>query len=296
MTAEQIKEHATSVGDPAKGEFSLNDAFAGDESLLDTSNGPLKALFETTAGDFTCRLFENKVPNTVANFVGLARGTRPWVDPETGEWVTDRSFYADVLFHRVIKNFMIQTGDRTGTGQGHPGYVIADEFDPSLRHKGRGILSMANRGPNTGSSQFFITVADTPHLNNKHAVFGQCDDEIPVKISQVSTHPHGNRPKQDIAIERITIFRGKAPPEPTTDDATPSNEPTAPQDESASASPNDDAPGDAKAQPASGSEAKEQSAQPASDSESKESAQPADGPNVIKPKPPVLKPESEIPE
>src|ERR1051325_4046370 len=129
------------------------------------------ANFETTLGNFSIELFDTKAPKTVANFVGLAEGTKEWKDPKTGERQT-KPFYNGILFHRVIRGFMIQGGDRLGQGYGGPGYQFEDEFQPDLRHDRAGILSMANAGPNTNGSQFFVTLAPTPHLDRKHSVFG----------------------------------------------------------------------------------------------------------------------------
>lgn len=220
MSPEDVKAYAEAQGDPKKGEFTLDDAFGDDASLKDEANGKLYAKFKTTLGEFDCELYEDKVPGTVANFVGLARGSRPTYDQKRDDWVK-RRYYDGVIFHRVIKGFMIQTGDPTGTGTGTPGrpekgkpalpgYVIVDEFDKSLAHKTAGLLSMANRGPNTGGSQFFITVAPTPHLDGKHAIFGKCDPEVPKKISEVKVDPRANhRPYDKVEIEKIEIFRKK---------------------------------------------------------------------------------------
>ena len=217
-TPEDLLAYATAQGDPMGGKFTLEDAFAGDAELADTSKGKLHAKFKTTMGDFDCELYEDKTPLTVANFVGLARGARPSYDYGKDEWVK-KKYYDGVIFHRVIKGFMLQTGDAAGPGTGTPGrpepgkpvmpgYSIVDEFDKSLTHTGPGILSMANRGPNTGGSQFFVTVAPTPHLDNKHAIFGKCDKDIPVKISEVKVDPRrGNKPYDEVKIETIEIFR-----------------------------------------------------------------------------------------
>src|ERR1700745_3061905 len=132
----------------------------------------LKARFTTSEGAFTVQLFEAETPNTVANFVGLAEGTKEWTDPRTGKKVT-RPFYNGLVFHRVIAGFMIQGGDPLGTGTGGPGYKFGDEFHPKLRHSKAGLLSMANAGPGTNGSQFFITLAPTTWLDNKHTVFGE---------------------------------------------------------------------------------------------------------------------------
>ena len=132
----------------------------------------LYARFVTSEGPFTVRLFDQEVPNTVANFVGLAEGTKEWTDPRTNEKVT-QPYYDGIIFHRIIDGFMIQGGDPLGQGIGGPGYKFADEFHPSLRHSKAGILSMANSGPNTNGGQFFITLGPTPHLDNRHSVFGE---------------------------------------------------------------------------------------------------------------------------
>jgi len=207
LSAAELVEYAIAQGDPARGTFGLTQAFEGDTALADPKQGKLEAVLHTTMGDITCELFEDGTPGTVANFVGLARGTRPTYDKEKDEWVKI-PYYDGVLFHRVIKGFMIQTGDRSGSGTGSPGYMIADEFDKSLKHKRAGTLSMANRGPNTGSSQFFVTVRDTPHLDGLHTVFGQCDTETAIAISKVATDPRlGNRPYDNVKIERVEIRR-----------------------------------------------------------------------------------------
>jgi cyclophilin family peptidyl-prolyl cis-trans isomerase len=209
LTVEELYEYNKSQGDPIDGEFTLEMAFEGDEALKNHDNGTLYAEFQTTMGDFACVLFEDKAPISVANFVGLARGTRPWRDKKTDTWMTT-PFYDGVLFHRVIKNFMLQTGDRSGTGTGSPGFLVPDELDTGLTHNKAGILSMANRGPNTGSSQFFVTVTKTPHLDGKHAVFGQCEPKIPVKISEVKVKSMpgvDSRPLDDVSIKTIKIER-----------------------------------------------------------------------------------------
>ena len=205
LSAEDVLEYNKAQGDPL-GKIDLKTALAGDPVLEDTSKGKLFAEFDTTMGKFRCELYEEKSPNTVANFVGLGRGVRPFYDKKTDEWKT-APFYDGIIFHRVIPGFMIQTGDPLGAGTGGPGYLIADEFDTSLRHVGAGILSMANRGVNTGSSQFFVTVAATPHLDDKHAIFGKCDPKIAIKISEVKTR--SERPLDEVKINKLTFTRAK---------------------------------------------------------------------------------------
>ena len=165
------------------------------------------ALFETTEGSFTVRLYEKEAPKTVANFVGLVEGTKEWKDPSTGEKM-HTPYYDGVVFHRVINGFMIQGGDRLGTGTGGPGYNFADEFHPSLRHTRIGILSMANAGPNTNGSQFFITLGPTPHLDNRHSVFGEVVEGLDVvkKIGNVATGRQ-DRPVKPVVMNHVTIKR-----------------------------------------------------------------------------------------
>lgn len=148
------------------------------------------ATFDTTAGSFKIELFEDKAPITTKNFVDLV----------------EKGFYNGTIFHRVIDGFMIQGGDPQGTGRGGPGYTIKDEFHKDLRHTGPGILSMANAGPNTGGSQFFITLAATPWLDNKHAVFGQVKEGLDVvqKIGSTRTAA-GDRPVSEQKINSIAI-------------------------------------------------------------------------------------------
>jgi peptidyl-prolyl cis-trans isomerase A (cyclophilin A) len=165
------------------------------------------AQFQTTEGNFTIRLFDAEAPNTVANFVGLAEGTKEWTDPRTNKKVT-QPYYDGIIFHRVIDGFMIQGGDPLGQGIGGPGYNFADEFHPSLRHNKPGILSMANRGPNTNGGQFFITLGPTPHLDNRHSVFGEVVEGMDVvsRIGRTPTGP-GDRPRTDVVINTIKIDR-----------------------------------------------------------------------------------------
>src|SRR5690606_27902621 len=172
-------------------------------------NGPmaLYAQFETSLGNFTVELFEEQAPKTVANFVGLAEGTKEWTHPETGE-KHRKPFYDGIIFHRVIRGFVIQGGDPLGLGYGGPGYQFEDEFHPDLRHDRAGVLSMANAGPNTNGSQFFITLGPTPHLDQRHSVFGVVTEGMDVveKIGDVPTGP-GDRPRTPVVMNRVRIVR-----------------------------------------------------------------------------------------
>jgi peptidyl-prolyl cis-trans isomerase A (cyclophilin A) len=187
--------------DPTGGRFSLAEATAGLGG-----RGQLVATLSTTLGDMRCRLHEQQVPSTVANFVGLARGTRPFWDPWQGAWVR-RPYYDGLIFHRVIPGFMIQGGCPLGRGSGSPGYTFADEIVPALRHARPGVLSMANAGPGTNGSQFFITLAPTPHLDGRHTVFGSCEPlSIVERIARVDRGP-GDRPVVDVVMRRVEISR-----------------------------------------------------------------------------------------
>jgi peptidyl-prolyl cis-trans isomerase A (cyclophilin A) len=163
------------------------------------------AKFVTTEGHFTVRLFEQEAPRTVENFVGLAEGSKEWSDPRTNQKVR-KPYYDGTIFHRVIDAFMIQGGDPLGQGIGGPGYNFADEFHPKLRHNKAGIMSMANRGPNTNGGQFFITLAPTPHLDDRHTVFGEVVDGVDV-ISKIGRTRTGDRdrPVKDIVIQHVII-------------------------------------------------------------------------------------------
>jgi len=155
------------------------------------------AVFDTTEGKFKIRLFASHAPKTVENFISLAEGTK-----------TGKPFYDGTIFHRVIPDFMIQGGDPEGTGRGGPGYKFADEFHAELKHTKPGVLSMANAGPNTNGSQFFITVAATPWLDNKHTVFGEVTEGYPV-VEKISKTPRGSqdRPSKDVKILSVKIER-----------------------------------------------------------------------------------------
>jgi peptidyl-prolyl cis-trans isomerase A (cyclophilin A) len=166
------------------------------------------AHFETTLGNFTIELFDTKAPNTVANFVGLAEGTKAWTHPKTGEKHANTPYYDGIIFHRVIQGFMIQGGDPLGAGYGGPGYQFDDEFHPDLRHDRAGILSMANAGPKTNGSQFFITLGPTPHLDRKHSVFGVVTKGLDV-VQKIGATPvdRNDRPVTPVVMKKVTIER-----------------------------------------------------------------------------------------
>jgi peptidyl-prolyl cis-trans isomerase A (cyclophilin A) len=165
------------------------------------------ATLHTSEGDIKIELFPNHAPKTVANFVELATGKREWIDPNTGEKST-KPLYDGTVFHRVIANFMIQGGDPMGTGMGGPGYRFADEFHPELNFDRPYLLAMANSGPGTNGSQFFITVVETGWLNRKHTIFGEVTDkasqQVVDKIATTKTGPQ-DRPAQAIKINSVTV-------------------------------------------------------------------------------------------
>ncbi len=166
----------------------------------------LYATFKTSLGNITCELYPDIAPNTVQNFIGLATGQMAWTDPVSGS-VQHKPLYPNTIFHRVIPNFMIQGGDPTGTGRGGPGYRFADEFSPLLSHDRPGRLSMANAGPNTNGSQFFITQVPTPWLDNHHTIFGQVIDGLPIvkKIATVERNS-SDKPNVDVVLEDVLIL------------------------------------------------------------------------------------------
>ncbi len=171
--------------------------------------------FETSMGNIRCRLFEKETPVTVRKIVGLAIGKISYVDPQTGKEIKGKRFYDGLIFHRVIPQFMIQGGDPLGTGFGGPkgpGFPFQDEFVPSLKFDKAGKLAMANAGPNTNESQFFITEVPTPFLNNKHTIFGQCDNiDVVKKIARVAKDEN-DRPKEPVVIKKVVVERvGPAP-------------------------------------------------------------------------------------
>jgi peptidyl-prolyl cis-trans isomerase A (cyclophilin A) len=165
------------------------------------------AIFETSQGNIVVKLFEKEAPKTVENFIGLAEGSKEFTDESTGK-KTKKNFYDGLVFHRVIPDFMIQGGCPQGSGRGGPGYRFADEFHPSLNHSKPGKLSMANAGPGTNGSQFFITVAATPWLDNKHTVFGEVVEgqDVANKISKLP-RDSSDRPKTPVVMNKVRIER-----------------------------------------------------------------------------------------
>jgi len=176
---------------------------------MDNSRPGLYAVFETTLGGITCRLFPDKAPNTVANFVGLAKGTKEFVDPKSRQRAR-RPYYDGLVFHRVIPDFMIQGGCPLGTGTGGPGYQFADEFVKDLAFDRPGKLAMANAGPNTNGSQFFITVGVTTWLNQKHTIFGEVvEGQDVAKSIALRPRDRRDRPTTPVVLQSVKIVEVK---------------------------------------------------------------------------------------
>ena len=175
-------------------------------------------VFDTTMGRMTCKLFDKQAPQTVANFIGLATGSKTWTDPVTLKKVDGKPYYDGTTFHRVIPQFMIQGGDRLGNGTGDAGYYFEDEFDPALRFDVPGRLAMANSGPNTNSSQFFITEVPVEDLNGKHTIFGQCDAHTVVMVSAIARveRDPNDKPITPVVLNKVTIVPDgqPLPPDP----------------------------------------------------------------------------------
>lgn len=175
-------------------------------------------VIDTTMGRLTCKLYDKQAPVAAANFIGLAEGSKEWTDEKTLKKVHNKPYYDGTTFHRVIPGFMIQGGDRTGTGMGDPGYLFQDEIDPTLTFDEPGRLAMANSGPNTNGSQFFITEEAMPQLDGKYTIFGQCDAHsvlLEASIARVARDAR-DKPLTPVVINHITIVREgqPMPPEP----------------------------------------------------------------------------------
>ena len=174
--------------------------------------GAPTAVIETSAGNINCTLFPDKAPIGVANFIGLATGTKEWKDPKTGQTMKGVPLYNGTIFHRVIPNFMIQGGDPIGTGTGDPGYKFKNEVSPGLTFDQAGRLAYANAGPDTNGSQFFVTEVPTQYLDGKYTIFGQCQDiDVVKKIARLAADPRTDRPYDPPKIIRIKITDPRHP-------------------------------------------------------------------------------------
>ena len=206
----QTTPPATTQGAPA-GSQALPEAPGAQEQPGPQPTGPT-VVFDTSTGTMTCKLFDKQAPVAVANFVGLATGTKEFTDPATKQ-KAKRPYYDGTTFHRVIPGFMIQGGDPLGTGMGDPGYMFSDEFDPALNFDVPGRLAMANSGPNTNGSQFFITEVATPFLDQKYVIFGQCDDhsvEVVKAIARVN-RDENDKPLEPVVLKKATVIPAGQP-------------------------------------------------------------------------------------
>jgi peptidyl-prolyl cis-trans isomerase A (cyclophilin A) len=193
----------------------LPDAPAATPAAMTRPNGP-SVVMDTSMGRITCQFYQSQAPLAVGNFIGLAEGTKDWTDPATGKKQHNKPYYDGTIFHRVIPGFMIQGGDPTGTGAGDPGYKFKDEFDPNLNFDKPGRLAMANSGPDTNGSQFFITEQGYESLNQHYTLFGQCDAasvEVVKAIARVQTNS-SDKPLTPVVLKKVTIVREGQPMPP----------------------------------------------------------------------------------
>jgi peptidyl-prolyl cis-trans isomerase A (cyclophilin A) len=205
-----IADPATKPAAPSAEE--IPDGITPQASALVHPNGPT-VVFDTSMGRITCQFFEKQAPNTVANFIALATGTKDWTDPTSHKKMHHKPLYDGTVFHRVIPGFMIQGGDPTGTGMGDPGYQFADEFDPNLNFDVPGRLAMANSGPDTDGSQFFITEQAYDSLNQHYSLFGQCDEDgiaVVKAIARVERDAE-DKPLTPVLLRKVTIVKEGAP-------------------------------------------------------------------------------------
>jgi peptidyl-prolyl cis-trans isomerase A (cyclophilin A) len=208
---------AVAQDNPKPVEPALPDAPQATAAAMVHPNGPT-VIMDTSMGRITCQFFQQQAPKAVANFIALAQGTKDWVDPQTQQKMHNKPLYDGTVFHRVIPEFMIQGGDPTGTGAGDPGFSFEDEFDPNLNFDVPGRLAMANSGPGTNGTQFFITEVPTEHLNQHHTIFGQCDDpsvNVVKTIARVERDP-SDKPVTPVVLKKVTIVpEGQpVPPDP----------------------------------------------------------------------------------
>jgi peptidyl-prolyl cis-trans isomerase A (cyclophilin A) len=193
----------------------LPDSPQATSAALTVPNGPT-VVMDTSMGRITCQFYQKQAPKTVANFIALAEGTRNWIDPNTKQIQRNKKYFDGTTFHRVIPGFMIQGGDPTGTGMGDPGYAFEDEIDPNLNFDRPGRLAMANSGPNTNGSQFFITEQGYSSLNQHYSLFGQCDEpsvQVVKSIARVA-RDRNDKPYTPVVLKKVTIVREGEPVPP----------------------------------------------------------------------------------
>src|ERR1700759_4667 len=206
LFAQQSTPPTTPPATPPASSQELPDSPGVQAHVAPQPTGPT-AVLDTSMGRITCKLFSKEAPKTVANFIGLAEGTKDWTSPETKQKMHGNPLYNGTKFHRVIPGFMVQGGDPIGNGMGDPGYYFKDEFDPNLDFDVAGRLAMANSGPNTNGSQFFITEAPTEHLNQKHTIFGQCDDSSVLVVKSIARveRDSQDKPNDPVVLKKLTI-------------------------------------------------------------------------------------------
>ncbi|MGO8934622.1 MAG: peptidylprolyl isomerase [Terracidiphilus sp.] len=199
----------------APGSQEVPDAPQATPEATTVPNGPF-VVMDTSMGPITCQFYEKQAPKAVANFIALAEGTRDWTDPATGKVQHHKRYYDGTTFHRVIPEFMIQGGDPTGTGTGNPGYMFDDEFDPGLNFDRPGRLAMANSGPNTNASQFFVTEQATDFLDQHYTLFGQCDDASVSVVKAIARveRDSNDKPLTPVVLKKVWIVREGQPMPP----------------------------------------------------------------------------------
>jgi peptidyl-prolyl cis-trans isomerase A (cyclophilin A) len=235
LTSSALSQSTPSTPPPAASTNDLPDAPGATSTIKPpvVPTGPT-AIIDTSMGRLTCKFYDQQAPVTVANFIGLAEGTKDWTDADTLKKIHGKPYYNSTIFHRVIPGFMIQGGDRLGTGSGDPGYLFQDEIDSSLGFDQPGRLAMANAGlgpsgQGTNGSQFFITEVPVPELNGKHTIFGQCDANTVLLVTKIARveRDHNDKPITPVTINRVTIVREgqPVPPDPMPPAPTPAAAP-----------------------------------------------------------------------
>jgi peptidyl-prolyl cis-trans isomerase A (cyclophilin A) len=220
--AQQSTKPAAQPGDE------LPDAPTATAAAMIHPNGPT-VVMDTSMGRITCQFYQAQAPKAVANFIALAEGTKDWTDPETKKVQHHKPFFNGTTFHRVIPEFMIQGGDPTGTGMGDPGYSFDDELDPNLNFDTPGKLAMANSGPNTNGSQFFVTETAVDSLNQHYTLFGQCDDSSVLVVKTIARVQRDgqDKPLNPVILKKVTIVREGQPLPPAPNAAAPAAQPAA---------------------------------------------------------------------
>jgi peptidyl-prolyl cis-trans isomerase A (cyclophilin A) len=216
QSADQSQEKPASQSASPAADESLPESPENQARVSPQPTGPT-VVFDTSMGRITCKLFEKEAPETVANFVGLAQGTKDWTNPVTHQKMQGKPLYDGTTFHRVIPGFMIQGGDPLGNGEGDPGYYVNDEFDPNLNFDVPGRLAMANSGPNTDGSQFFVTEAPYDSLDQHYTIFGQCDPHSVIVVQSIARVERDakDKPLDPVVLKKVTIVRDGQPMPPS---------------------------------------------------------------------------------